>query len=243
MAQKLSSLDMKELGDQLENAIQEDKKYWLQNEAKLKAVSDHVETYNEFKNLVDTAHLKPLNKTDKLNKEKLNQTIWNKFAHKDDTTCSTDEMSNDCSKPNPEHSKLQKDKSLSITAANKDNFLDILNASEDKLTSLMQLGAPQFVKIFQSEISTSTVVEVFTVLLCFDRNNIDNIVFVAEFLGELINIERFALTLSFLTSTEKETVERLFEKLNSCFTLKRSELEEFGLCEDHLSALKIVYQL
>lgn len=244
MSQKLSNVDMKELEEQLESAIQEDKKYWLQNEAKLKAVSDHVETYNEFKNLVDAAHLTPLDKSDKLNKEKLNRTIWNKFADKDGTVSS---VSIATSKENvgnlPEHSTSKVEKLLSISFADKDNFLELLNQADDKLSSLMQLGAAQFVNIFQNEISTTTILEVFKVLLGFDRNNVENIVFVAEFLGELINIERFSLTLSFLTSSERQTVESLFEKLNSCFILKSLELKEYGLVEDHLSTLKIVYQL
>lgn len=244
MSQKLSSIDVKELGEQLELAIQDDKKYWLQNEAKLKAVSDHVETYNEFKNLVDAAHLKPLDKSDKLNKEKLNKTIWNKLAEKDNAPSS---VCNDTSKGNggilPEHSRSKDELSLNIASANRENFLELLKQSNDKLSLLMQLGAPQFVNIFQNEISTTTVIEVFKVLLSFDRNSTEHIVFVAEFLGELINIERFSLTLSFLTSSEKQTVESLFEKLNSCFILKSSELKELELDEDLLSTLKIVYQL
>lgn len=247
MSQKLSSIDVKELEEQLELAIQDDKIYWLQNEAKLKAVSDHVETYNEFKNLVDAAHLKPLDKSDKLNKEKLNKTIWNKLAEKDNAPSSVCNECNDTSKGNdgilPEHSRSKDEDSLNIASANRENFLELLKQSNDKLSLLMQLGAPQFVNIFQNEISTTTVIEVFKVLLSFDRNSTEHIVFVAEFLGELINIERFSLILSFLTSSEKQTVESLFEKLNSCFILKSSELKELELDEDLLSTLKIVYQL
>lgn len=251
MADKLSSIDMKELEEQLESAIEEDKKYWLRNEAKLKAVSDHVETYNEFKNLVDAAHLKPLDKSDNLSKEKLNKTIWNKFAEKDscknDCSVSSDHVNHNSNKSSEGNSNLKPEKDTEappdITCADKNNFLDILNRSEDKLTSLITLGAPQFVEIFQNEISSSTLVEVLKVLSSFDRNSVEHIVFVSEFLGELINIERFSITLSFLSSEEKQTVESLFEKLNSCFILKSSELKELCFDEDHLSALKIVYQL
>uniref|UniRef100_A0A8D8RCA0 Coiled-coil domain-containing protein 103 n=1 Tax=Cacopsylla melanoneura TaxID=428564 RepID=A0A8D8RCA0_9HEMI len=264
-ANKLSSIDVKELEEQLECAIQADRKYWQQNEAKIKAVTtDHVETYDEFKNFVDAAHLKPLEKSDHPNRDKLGQTIWNKFADKGNRSKYDEDEEEDISKaykniepggtkPDGENKhnivdttcKVVEDERgpLPYNAVDKNKFLDILNASEDKLTFLTKLGAPQFVAIFQHEISTSTLLEVFKVLSSFDRNDVEQVLFVSEFLSELINIERFSLTLSFLNSKEKQIVESLFEKLNSCFILKGSELKDMDLDGDHLSALKIVYQL
>ncbi|KAL1460937.1 hypothetical protein WDU94_012873 [Cyamophila willieti] len=254
---KLCSINVKELEEQLESAIQADRKYWQQNEAKLKAVTDHVETYDEFKNLVDAAHLKPLDKSDKLNRDKLGQTIWNKFADKGNHSKEDDEevsiqcknIEESCRKKSPNKDVVptlaenNDVASLPYNNIGRNNFLEILQSSADKLTFLTKLGAPRFVEIFQHEISTSTLLEVLQALSSFDRNDVEKVVFVAEFLSELINIERFSLTLSFLNSEEKQIVESLFEKLNSCFILKSSELKEMNLDKDHLSTLKIVYQL
>lgn len=57
------------------NKIHQDELYDMRNSAKLRAVKSS-KTYDEFKNIVDAAHLKPLDKEDK-NKTKTKSLLWN----------------------------------------------------------------------------------------------------------------------------------------------------------------------
>ncbi|XP_005187717.1 coiled-coil domain-containing protein 103-like [Musca domestica] len=50
----------------------------LRNDAKLRAVNN-TKTYDEFKDIVDAAHLKPITKQDKMNAKTRNR-LWNKAA-------------------------------------------------------------------------------------------------------------------------------------------------------------------
>lgn len=50
----------------------------LQNDAKLRAINS-TQTYDEFKDIVDAAHLQPLNRSDKIN-AKTHLHLWNSIA-------------------------------------------------------------------------------------------------------------------------------------------------------------------
>ncbi|CAH1364533.1 hypothetical protein MTP99_000893 [Tenebrio molitor] len=60
------------LYEELKSAIDEDKMYWVKNDAKLRAVVTS-RTYDEFRDIVAAAHLQPLTKKDK----ERNQRSWN----------------------------------------------------------------------------------------------------------------------------------------------------------------------
>lgn len=58
--------------------VQQENVYNLQNDAKLRAVTS-TKTYDEFKAIVDAAHLRPLDKSDKQN-AKTKSRLWNTTA-------------------------------------------------------------------------------------------------------------------------------------------------------------------
>lgn len=58
--------------------VREENLYNLQNYAKLRAVTS-TKTYDEFKAIVDAAHLRPLDKSDKQNAKTKNR-LWNTTA-------------------------------------------------------------------------------------------------------------------------------------------------------------------
>lgn len=58
--------------------VKEDDLYHLQNDAKLRAVLSTT-SYDEFKNIVDAAHLRPLDKFDKQN-PRTRSRLWNTMA-------------------------------------------------------------------------------------------------------------------------------------------------------------------
>nr|XP_046270596.1 coiled-coil domain-containing protein 103 [Scatophagus argus] len=58
-------IDFSALERELQGAIESEQRYKRENEAKLRAVSQRVSSYDEFRDLVLSCHLKPLQKKDK----------------------------------------------------------------------------------------------------------------------------------------------------------------------------------
>ncbi|EFA05848.2 hypothetical protein TcasGA2_TC008639 [Tribolium castaneum] len=68
----------KKLYEELKSAIDEDKMYWLKNDAKLRAVNSS-KSYDEFRDIVAAAHLQPVTKKDK----ERNQRSWKTLTDSD----------------------------------------------------------------------------------------------------------------------------------------------------------------
>ncbi|XP_070780072.1 coiled-coil domain-containing protein 103 [Enoplosus armatus] len=58
-------IDFSALERELQGAIEAEQRYKRENEAKLRAVSQRVSSYREFRDLVLSCHLRPLEKKDK----------------------------------------------------------------------------------------------------------------------------------------------------------------------------------
>ncbi|KAH1007948.1 hypothetical protein HUJ04_005119 [Dendroctonus ponderosae] len=58
-----TSRELKDLYLKLQSDLDSDKRYWIRNDAKLKAVVTS-KSYDEFREIVEAAHLKPLSKED-----------------------------------------------------------------------------------------------------------------------------------------------------------------------------------
>uniref|UniRef100_A0AAQ6INV4 Dynein attachment factor N-terminal domain-containing protein n=1 Tax=Anabas testudineus TaxID=64144 RepID=A0AAQ6INV4_ANATE len=58
-------IDFPVLERELQAALESERRYVRENDAKLRAVSQRVGSYNEFRDLVLACHLKPLEKKDK----------------------------------------------------------------------------------------------------------------------------------------------------------------------------------
>ncbi|EDS27434.1 conserved hypothetical protein [Culex quinquefasciatus] len=71
----ISAADIKRLEAQCLEQIQGDELYHLRNDAKLRAVYSS-KNYDEFKDIVDAAHLTPLSPQDKRN-AKTKRSRWN----------------------------------------------------------------------------------------------------------------------------------------------------------------------
>uniref|UniRef100_A0AAG5D102 Dynein attachment factor N-terminal domain-containing protein n=1 Tax=Anopheles atroparvus TaxID=41427 RepID=A0AAG5D102_ANOAO len=76
--EKISRDDIVALERRCLEQIQEDVLYAVRNDAKLRAVAT-TKNYEEFKNIVDSAHLTPLSASDKQN-AKTKHRIWNSAA-------------------------------------------------------------------------------------------------------------------------------------------------------------------
>ncbi|KAF7990203.1 hypothetical protein HCN44_000008 [Aphidius gifuensis] len=72
-------LDLEDLEEELQKALNEDTLYDLQNDAKLRAIEQKVPTYEQFRQMVQAAHLKPLSQKEKLEKS---NSSWNCYKKK-----------------------------------------------------------------------------------------------------------------------------------------------------------------
>ncbi|XP_018574473.1 coiled-coil domain-containing protein 103 [Anoplophora glabripennis] len=69
--ENIRNLDMYK---ELQSSINKEKLYWIRNDAKLRAVVTS-QSYDEFRDIVAAAHLKPLSKKDITEKRQMS---WNK---------------------------------------------------------------------------------------------------------------------------------------------------------------------
>ncbi|XP_076174082.1 dynein axonemal assembly factor 19 [Ptiloglossa arizonensis] len=100
MSKLKSPIDYKSLELELAEALKVDETYRLQNEAKLRAIEQNVPTYEDFRQMVNAAHLRPLERVDVTSKVKRS---WNPVANnnKSNTTMAHDKF---------EDKRLDKDK-------------------------------------------------------------------------------------------------------------------------------------
>ncbi|GLV36217.1 uncharacterized protein CBL_08709 [Carabus blaptoides fortunei] len=69
--------EIADLYKELQDAVQADKLYWIRNDAKIRAVTT-AQTYEEFRNRVEAAHLSPLTKEDKSKPNEGGRSSWNR---------------------------------------------------------------------------------------------------------------------------------------------------------------------
>ncbi|XP_062557525.1 coiled-coil domain-containing protein 103 [Armigeres subalbatus] len=74
----ISAKDIKKLETECLDKIQGDELYHIRNDAKLRAVYA-AKNYDEFRDIVDAAHLNPLSSQDKRN-PKTKQRLWNSVS-------------------------------------------------------------------------------------------------------------------------------------------------------------------
>lgn len=76
-----SADEIKSLKEECKNQIKKDELYDVRNSAKLRAVNA-VKSYDEFQDIVDAAHLRPLDKRDKMDSS-TKKRLWNQTADAD----------------------------------------------------------------------------------------------------------------------------------------------------------------
>ncbi|TNN18988.1 Coiled-coil domain-containing protein [Schistosoma japonicum] len=64
---KQLGINMSSLENEMNSAIAKESRYWLENDAKIKAVQQGVPTYDDFRELVAGCHLKPLDRSELIN--------------------------------------------------------------------------------------------------------------------------------------------------------------------------------
>ncbi|XP_022109489.1 coiled-coil domain-containing protein 103-like [Acanthaster planci] len=213
-------IDFGKLEKELDEAVQKDARYWRENDAKFRAVEQRVETYEQFRDIVKAAHIKPLDKKDKIGEGKRNQP-WNPYTSKTagQEHPKQDEFSRKESNnlPKTSHEFIQSWKTLG-------------DAPSEKYHLLTGLGSEQLGHIFRAEIGFGLLGDFMTVLnQQFRGSDCHCIVGILE---SLSRTNRFGLSVGFLSKPERQDCLELFQKLqeaSSC--LEKNSTSAFASSE------------
>ncbi|XP_053550347.1 coiled-coil domain-containing protein 103 [Bombina bombina] len=190
-------IDFCELERELDAAVAADLKYKRENDAKFRAISQKVASYEEFRDIVLASNLKPLDRKDKLSGER--KQPWNVPATVNHSSGDID--------------SVMLNEELPAEPKNAFEFTRDWRRlkAENKFDYLLQLGAEKLSRIFHPEISSGLLGE----FICILEKNVDNVHqdLVLQILEGLAKTQRFDLNLAFLSKAERDSCQKLFAKL------------------------------
>ncbi|XP_060074310.1 coiled-coil domain-containing protein 103-like [Ylistrum balloti] len=223
------SLNFDKLEKELYAAVDADKRYWRENDAKFRAVGQKVESYEEFQDIVKASHLKPLEKGDNLNNIVFDQP-WNSHAIK---------MKN-AAPLKSTGSNLHKTDNLPKNGQEfARDWRRHHKTVEGQYDFLLSIGGARLEEIFKTEISFGLLGDILTAL-CSGFSNSDSTAILAIVEG-LSSANRFSLSVQFLSSKEKQVCSDLFQKLQLSI---ESQTEADGKhIQDRLKELEKIYEL
>lgn len=221
------SIDFRKLEKELSAAVEADAKYWRENDAKLRAVEQRVETYEEFKGIVAAAHIKPLDKKDKISEIEKLQAPWNPHATaKDGKGIKSEPLEEDKSKIPKNGHEFARD------------WKRYCKTNSDKYDFLIRIGGEQLGIIFKLEIAFGLLGDILVAMEeCFIPSDVDVVV---SILDSLSKADRFALSLDFLSTVEKDCCQKLFLKMQC---LLDAASHEVNFSEDSLQSLMQTYNV
>ncbi|XP_026275945.1 coiled-coil domain-containing protein 103 [Frankliniella occidentalis] len=244
-------IDFTELERELEAAIDQDTRYWLQNDAKIRAVNQRVATYDEFRDIVKAAHLKPLKKKDisgsgsNDSSSSRGSFVWNSIASGKKKPAAERQEKHDMENdvyPRSASNQVDLQRALSSTS----EFMQMwrsLDGSERRYAALQRVGTGALGRLFSTtEIPVGLLGEILEAALHF-RASTHEICFVVKMLETLTKAKRFCLTLEFLSSGEKATCKQLLSKLNNSLQGQQQDLAERGVTEWTLRQLHNAYRV
>ncbi|XP_071568371.1 dynein axonemal assembly factor 19 [Temnothorax nylanderi] len=201
-------IDHRNLEEELHAALAADELYKLQNDAKIRAVEQAVPTYEHFRQMVNGAHLKPLDRDDM--KPKIG-VQWNPLIN---PTKPRDSTASAASR------KSTRDKGDNGSSPKKfretcENFLQFWRTIADhseKFTYVWNLRNDLRHHVFRVEIPASFLGD-FANTCLQHSSKVDDVTSIIEILGILSACNRFDLTVCFMTRDEKSTCEQLFQQL------------------------------
>ncbi|MCJ8739014.1 hypothetical protein PDJAM_G00042230 [Pangasius djambal] len=192
-------IDFSALEKELKRAVEADKKYQRENDAKFRAIHQKVATYEEFRDIVQASHLKPLDKKDRSTPRKQ---PWNPIStgNTELKHTSTDSL----------QSVLRESQPRSASEFSRD-WHRFKGSSVEKYDFLLRLGGENLRRMFHTEVGFGLLGEFLMVLCqCFRPGD------EAAVLGVLEGLSltgRFGLSVSLLSEEERGACERLFYNL------------------------------
>ncbi|XP_043261974.1 coiled-coil domain-containing protein 103 [Colletes gigas] len=228
MSKLRSPIDYKNLELELVEALKADELYRLQNDAKIRAVEQNVPTYEDFRQMVNAAHLKPLQRTDVRSKVK---GFWNPLVNKNNSNTKRTLVEF-------KDERFDENKSSNVLPNTYEEFIRVwktINGYEAKFNYLRNLREILRGKIFRTEIPSVLFIELINV--CLDRTVAlaDDIEPVVDILTVFSECNRFCLTVCFMGENERATSTRLFHDL-----LARAECRDERL-KNAIKSLGLTY--
>ncbi|XP_072549730.1 dynein axonemal assembly factor 19 [Salminus brasiliensis] len=196
---KRGVIDFSALERELQAAVEADKKYQRENDAKLRAVHQKVATYEEFRDIVLASHLKPLERQDKASAPR-NQP-WNPVASAQTGTAAAAEMV---------QAPLSDFQPRTASEFMRD-WRRLEGGSSEKYGHLLRLGGGVLQGVFSAEVGFGLLGE-FLVILSECLHPGDEAA-VTGLLEGLSKTGRFGLNVSLLSQAEKDACEDLFCRL------------------------------
>lgn len=236
----ISKINFNDLHEELKKAIDKDKRYWLENDAKLRAVNQRVPTYEAFSDMVKASHLKPI---EHKNLQPRKGCIWN--------TVSSQKSDNGCNSEDRKNMDYQDHKNNAINDNNECNSVSAdgfvkkfrsCSTAEERFQLLQSICSSDSQVIFKTEIPVGLLGEIIEVLSIF-RPSTQNIVNVCKILEQLTETQRFNLNLEFLSSVEKSVCQQLMDKLVASLHDRQQDLAELGVTEWTLITLRNKYKV
>ncbi len=206
MSKQTKPIDLRKLATNFANEKSKEDRYWQRNDAKFRAVHQRCTNYDEFRQIVEAAHLRPLDRNETLTLER-RPIAWNQPAAQD--------SSSDISLP------VEPTIHSQITVVPPKNITEFLQqwrrvSIEMKLAYLHRIE--NFESLFLTDIPTDFLHEL--TLLYPSNASSDDAELIVHILFTLIKSKRFELIKIFLTTNEKEQLDRLFTRLCSFVQLR-----------------------
>lgn len=177
--------------------------YWLQNDAKFRAVKQKG-TYDDFKDIVAAAHLKPLDKGDKLQFEDRITVAWNPTISGKGTPAS---KSAGAMKSNPTDQPATT--SIQFTRSWR-----MIKGSKERCQFLCKTCQTEDLQaLFRTEIPFGLLGD-FIDCVHANLDTVDHQL-IFDMLNKLIHTGRFSLSLTFLGSAEKDRLRSILDTLTN----------------------------
>ena len=216
--QESHSATLDRLESELNSVLEQDSRYWTENDAKFRAVAQNV-SYEQFEEIVKASHLKPLEKHDKSQLSNPKNTIWNSVSND-----KRDKISNTDIKTSDESVKII------YEPKNVAEFYTSWRSKEpsDRISFIKDIGQSKLKEIFATEVPSELVVDIVETFHHFKASEIIVVVQTLELLSET---KRFSLTVEFLSKREKQAVAELMERLCTSLADSQQDLAELGVTE------------
>ena len=212
------SATLDRLESELNTVLEQDTRYWTENDAKFRAVAQNV-SYEQFEEIVKASHLKPLEKKDKSQLSNPKNTIWNSVSNETRQKISNAEVKTT-------------DESVKIIDEPKNvgEFFTCWQSKEpsERISLIKDIGQSKLKEIFATEVPSELLVDIVKTFHHFKASEIIVVVQTLELFSET---KRFSLTVEFLSKTEKQVVAELMEKLNTSLADSKQDLAELGVTE------------
>ncbi|XP_031845249.1 dynein axonemal assembly factor 19 [Nomia melanderi] len=204
------AIDYASLKAELEQALTADRFYRLRNDAKLRAVEQNVPTYDDFRQMVNAAHLRPLRR-DQLSLRA--KGYWNPIAAGHESEPETDYV-----EFRQERTETRKPDDLIAdnSALACDQFTRAWRTIEDRQAKFRYLESFKDAletKIFPTEIPPALFAELIEVCSETVAATSGTVETVVQILSVLRKCNRFGLTVSFMGEKERTACNQLFRRL------------------------------